>query len=106
MSAVKRYFKHQRDLAMDRCNDIAGAMLAKTQPECLLDVGCGDGALIFRYIIAENTDLYGVELNLDLAAKAKLRGVPFLRCPAISTASCSPPATCTGTCLLPATERR
>ncbi|MCS7338406.1 MAG: class I SAM-dependent methyltransferase [Verrucomicrobiae bacterium] len=59
---------------MERCNDWAGRAVAALAPESLLDVGCGDGSMLLRYLPRTPKDLCGVEAAPDLKAKAEAAG--------------------------------
>lgn len=72
---LQDYGAHQRVLGIERCNDWAGQTALKLNPQCLLDVGCGDGELLFRYFKQPPREFYGVEGAPDLVAKAQERGI-------------------------------
>jgi len=60
---------------MERYNAWAGRLVAALEPESLLDVGCGDGSLLMRYLGKLPRDYCGVEAAPDLCAKAEQRGI-------------------------------
>jgi SAM-dependent methyltransferase len=64
-----------RHAGIDRCNDWAGQLAAELKPESILDVGCGDGEVLFRYFKQVPREFYGVEGAPDLKAKAEARGL-------------------------------
>ena len=64
-----------RHAGIDRCNAWAGQLAAELKPETLLDVGCGDGSLLFRYFPTAPREFYGVEGAPELQAKAAARGI-------------------------------
>lgn len=64
-----------RHAGIDRCNDWAGELAAALQPESILDVGCGDGSMLFRYFKQIPREFHGVEGAPDLKAKAEARGI-------------------------------
>jgi len=64
-----------RHAGIDRCNDWAGQLAAALQPESILDVGCGDGSMLFRYFKQMPREFHGVEGAPDLKAKAEARGI-------------------------------
>jgi SAM-dependent methyltransferase len=65
---------HSRVAGIERCNAWAGQQAAQLNSESLLDVGCGDGSLLFRYFKQMPKELHGVEGAPALAAKAEARG--------------------------------
>lgn len=64
-----------RHAGIGRCNDWAGQAAADLKPDCILDVGCGDGGMLFRYFKQVPHEFYGVEGAPDLQAKAAARGI-------------------------------
>jgi len=72
---LQAFGARQRDLGMERCNAWAGRLVAALEPESLLDVGCGDGSLLMRYLGKLPRDYCGVEAAPDLCAKAEQRGI-------------------------------
>jgi len=70
-SSVARY----HHLGIERCNDWAGQAAAELKPNSLLDVGCGDGGMLFRYFKQVPREFYGVEGAPPLKARAEERGI-------------------------------
>ena len=66
-STPRRPQAHYRDLFWDRITDIA--------PRGVLDVGCGDGALV-RRLIEAGIDTVGLEPAADALARLKTAGIP------------------------------
>ena len=64
-----------RHAGIGRCDDWAGQMAAELKPETILDVGCGDGSMLFRYFKTVPREFYGVEGAPELKAKAEARGI-------------------------------
>jgi len=64
-----------RQAGVSRCDDWAGQLAAELKPECLLDVGCGDGARLFSYFKDAPREFHGVEGAPDLKAQAEARGL-------------------------------
>lgn len=64
-----------RRAGIDRCNDWAGNLAAELKPQSILDVGCGDGNMLFRYFKQVPHEFYGVEGAPDLQAGAEARGI-------------------------------
>lgn len=75
LKAVQNSVAHSRHAGIERCDAWAGQMAADLKPESLLDVGCGDGSLLFRYFKAVPREFYGVEGAPELQAKAEARGI-------------------------------
>jgi SAM-dependent methyltransferase len=72
---LQDYGVRQRTLGLNRCDDWAGQAVAELSPDSLLDVGCGDGSMLFRYLKKIPREFYGVEGAPALATKAKERGI-------------------------------
>lgn len=68
---VARY----REQGIERCNSWAGQTVAALAPDSLLDVGCGDGSLLFRYLLKVPHDFCGVEAAPEMKAAAESRGI-------------------------------
>ena len=64
-----------RHAGINRCNDWAGQTAAALNPQSILDVGCGDGELLFKYLKQPPREFYGVEGAPDLKAAAEKRGM-------------------------------
>ncbi len=58
-----------------RCNDWGGQRVAQLRPQVLLDVGCGDGSLLFQYLDYQPAQFHGIEAAPELQAKAEKRGL-------------------------------
>src|ERR1039458_3444490 len=58
---------------------IGGRAVVDLSPQSLLDVGCGDGNMLFRYFKQVPTEFYGVEGAPPLKAKAEQRGIKVFR---------------------------
>ena len=74
LNGLQNIVARSRHAGIDRCNDWAGQQAAALNPESILDVGCGDGSMLFRYFKQVPKELHGVEGAPDLAAKAEARG--------------------------------
>ena len=72
---LQDYGARQRLLGINRCNDWAGQAVAELSPDSLLDVGCGDGSMLFRYLKKIPRGFYGVEGAPPLKIKAEQRGL-------------------------------
>jgi SAM-dependent methyltransferase len=70
-NSVARY----RHLGIERCNGWAGQAVAELQPDSLVDVGCGDASMLFRYLKKIPSEFYGVEGSPPLKALAEQRGL-------------------------------
>jgi SAM-dependent methyltransferase len=58
-----------------RCDDWAGQLAADLKPESLIDVGCGDGGRLFKYLKTLPREFHGVEGAPELQLKAAARGM-------------------------------
>jgi len=72
---LQDYGARQRTLGINRCNDWAGQAVAELSPDSLLDVGCGDGSMLFGYLKKIPREYYGVEGAPPSKAKAEQRGI-------------------------------
>jgi SAM-dependent methyltransferase len=70
-TSVARY----RHLGIERSNAWAGVSAAALKPQCLLDVGCGDGEMLARYFKELPVEYYGVEGAPDYVSKAEQGGI-------------------------------
>jgi SAM-dependent methyltransferase len=59
----------------ERCNDWSGERVARLRPESVLDVGCGDGSFLFRYLKHKPTLFCGIEAAPELMKRAAERGI-------------------------------
>lgn len=75
---VQRYADRQRILGFKRCNDWAGQAVADLAPECLVDVGCGDGDFLFPYLKKIPASFYGVDGRESRQVKARQRGLQVI----------------------------
>ncbi len=67
-----------RHLGIGRCNDWAGKTAAALKPDSILDVGCGDGNVLFHYFKQVPRDFHGVEGAPDLKTAAEARGIKVM----------------------------
>jgi SAM-dependent methyltransferase len=74
------YGDKHRALGIERCNDWGGQAVVELSPDVLLDVGCGDGSLLFRYLKDLPREFYGLEGAPTLRAKAEQRGLKVFNC--------------------------
>jgi SAM-dependent methyltransferase len=72
---LHRYAARQRHLGIERCNDWGGKTVVELAPDSLVDVGCGDGSLLFRYLNKSPREFYGVEGAPLRKAQAEERGL-------------------------------
>jgi len=61
--------------ACGRCRDWSGKQVAALAPQRLLDVGCGDGSLLFRYMKTPPQFFAGIEAWPDRVRQAEARGI-------------------------------
>jgi len=77
---IQRYADRQRALGLKRCDDWIGQAVAELAPECLVDVGCGDGDFLFRYLKKVPREFHGVEGMASRQAKAEKLGIKVVGC--------------------------
>lgn len=70
-SVVKKWYYS----SSDRCCDWTGKGVADLKPQNLLDVGCGDGSFLFRYLNYKPCNFCGVEAAPELTEQAEARGI-------------------------------
>ncbi|MBI5386099.1 MAG: class I SAM-dependent methyltransferase [Verrucomicrobia bacterium] len=58
-----------------RCNDWSGQRTAALRPQALLDVGCADGAFLFKYLDYQPKLFCGIEAAPALRTQAEARGI-------------------------------
>jgi SAM-dependent methyltransferase len=75
LRVIQGFVARHRVFGIERCNDWAGHTMAGLSPDSLLDVGCGNGSLVFRYLKKTPREFYGVEGAPSLKAKAEQRGI-------------------------------
>jgi SAM-dependent methyltransferase len=61
-----------------RCNDWSGQRVGRLRPKALLDVGCADGAFLFKYLENKPDVFCGIEAAPALKAQAEARGIKVL----------------------------
>lgn len=71
---LQNYGAEQRRLGIERSNGWAGQSAIALKPQSLLDVGCGDGSMLFRYMKTPPPELYGVEGAPDYVTAAEKLG--------------------------------
>jgi SAM-dependent methyltransferase len=77
---LQNYAAKQRHLGIERCNAWGGNAVVELAPDCLVDVGCGDGGLLFQYLKKTPREFYGIEGAPDLIAQAEKRGIKVSNC--------------------------
>ena len=75
LKLLQSYGAKERRLGIIRCNDWAGQSVVALKPDSLLDVGCGDGSLIFQYLKTLPKELHGVEGAPKYIIEAEKRGI-------------------------------
>lgn len=75
LGGLQRYAARHRVLGNERCNDWGGQAVVKLAPNSLLDVGCGDGSLLFRYLKVIPREFFAVEGAPARKAEAEKRGI-------------------------------
>lgn len=74
---LHQYADRQRKLGCSRCDAWGGQSVVELAPASLLDVGCGDGSFLFRYLDKNKipSEFYGVEGSPPRKALAEQRGI-------------------------------
>ena len=75
LKGMQNVVARARQAGIDRCNDWAGNLAAELKPESIIDVGCGDGSMLFRYFQQVPREFHGVEGSPELKAQAEARGL-------------------------------
>ncbi|HYV26588.1 MAG TPA: class I SAM-dependent methyltransferase [Candidatus Eisenbacteria bacterium] len=75
IKCLHKFVDRQRALGLERCNDWAGNAVVELAPDSLLDVGCGDGGFLFRYLRQSPREFWGVEGAPPLKLLAEQRGI-------------------------------
>lgn len=78
LKGLQNIAARQRYLSIERCNAWAGQAVAELKPDCLVDVGCGDGSMLFRYLKQMPARFFGVEGAPPLKVQAEKRGIQVL----------------------------
>jgi SAM-dependent methyltransferase len=78
LKGIQSFVARQRHLGIERCNQWVGQAAAGLNPDSLIDIGCGDGELLFRYLKNIPREFYGVEGAPEHVAKAEKRGIKVL----------------------------
>src|SRR5208283_1820595 len=81
---ILRWLQHhdarQRFLGIKRCNDWGGKTVVELAPDSLVDVGCGDGSLLFQYLKKSPREFCGLEGAPLLKVEAEARGIKVSNC--------------------------
>ena len=64
--------------SLQRCNDWSGERVAKLRPQALLDVGCGNGGFLAKYLNYTPSRYCGIEASPLLREQAAVRGIDAL----------------------------
>lgn len=72
---LQKMVGHAHAQSCQRCNDWSGQHVASLRPQALLDVGCADGAFLFKYLGYKPALFCGVEAAPALRAQAEARGI-------------------------------
>lgn len=75
LKALQNTVAKSRHAGINRCNDWAGQLAASLKPDSILDVGCGDGSMLFRYFKNPPREFHGMEGAPNLKAAAEARGM-------------------------------
>lgn len=77
---LQAFVARQRHLGIERCNDWAGQAVAALNPGSLVDIGCGDGGMLFRYLTKIPAEFYGIESAPSQKESAEKRGIKVFSC--------------------------
>jgi SAM-dependent methyltransferase len=80
LKRIQAFVARQRHLGIERCNDWAGRTAAELNPDSLIDIGCGDGSLLLRYLKKNPREFCGVEGAPSLKEQAEKRGIKVFSC--------------------------
>jgi SAM-dependent methyltransferase len=80
LKTLQRFGDRQRHLGIERCNDWGGKTVVGLATDSLVDVGCGDGNMLFRYLKKIPREFYGVEGAPLRKAQAEERGLKVFSC--------------------------
>ncbi|HXG48126.1 MAG TPA: class I SAM-dependent methyltransferase [Methylomirabilota bacterium] len=72
---LQRMVRASYERSCQRCNDWSGRRVAGLRPTALLDVGCADGAFLFKYLDYKPALFCGIEAAPALKARAEARGL-------------------------------
>jgi len=72
---IRRVAAKAHYTSAQRCTDWSGEQVAALKPQVLLDVGCGDGNLLFKYLGYKPQRFCGVEAVPGLRQKAAEKGI-------------------------------
>lgn len=75
LNALKSSLKREWDLGANRSTDWACQIVLSLKPEAILDIGCGDGGKLFRYLNYKPQQFCGVEASPEHKALAEKRGI-------------------------------
>lgn len=75
LQKIQATVARSRQAGINRCDAWAGQSAAALQPDSLLDVGCGDGSLLFKHLKKLPREFHGVEGAPDMKLKAEARGL-------------------------------
>jgi SAM-dependent methyltransferase len=75
LKSLQEFGARQRHLGIERSNAWAGITAAELKPDSLLDVGCGDGSMLARYLKVLPREYCGAEGSPELKVKAEQRGM-------------------------------
>lgn len=75
LKRIQASVARQRVSGIERCNSWAGQSVVDLGPDSLVDIGCGDGSMLFRYLKKIPAEFYGVEGAPPLKEQAEKRGL-------------------------------
>ena len=72
---LQRTLAHDRKASCDRCYQWGGELVERLKPKTLLDVGCGDGSALFKFLKHQPDLFCGIEGAPALRPLAEARGI-------------------------------
>jgi SAM-dependent methyltransferase len=75
MKFLQGMVARDRNTTCDRCYRWGGELVARLRPQALLDVGCGDGSFLLKYLDYRPETFCGIEAAPALRLKAEARGL-------------------------------
>lgn len=75
LNCLRNYGAKHRKLGIDRCNEWACQSVARLAPQKLVDIGCGDGDVLYSQLKVKPAEYHGVEGAPALQKIAESRGI-------------------------------
>ena len=78
MKLLQSMVARDRDASCNRCYQWGGELVARLRPQAVLDVGCGDGAFLFKHLNYRPSLFCGIEAAPSLRQQAEARGLQMV----------------------------